>query len=119
MTVSEAIAASGIDAREARLLLAEVCGFSQASLAASPEQEIPFEVLEDVSVDHVIVLPKGATAIATVTETENKKSMGRAGKLNIAISYARLKDQEKLALRATQENKGGGHVGAMTGACGR
>ena len=44
MTVAEAIAASGIDAREARLLLAEVCGFSQASLAASPEQEIPFEV---------------------------------------------------------------------------
>ncbi|MFY9314531.1 MAG: peptide chain release factor N(5)-glutamine methyltransferase [Burkholderiales bacterium] len=33
-----------MDAREARLLLAEVCGFSQASLAASPEQEIPFEV---------------------------------------------------------------------------
>ena len=30
--------------REARLLLAEVCGFSEASLAASPEQEIPFEV---------------------------------------------------------------------------
>jgi release factor glutamine methyltransferase len=26
------------------LLLAEVCGFSQASLAASPEQDIPFEV---------------------------------------------------------------------------
>ena len=35
---------SGIDPREARLLLAEVCGFSQASLAASPQQEIPFEV---------------------------------------------------------------------------
>jgi hypothetical protein len=79
-------------------------------------QEIPFEVVEEVSVDRVVVLPKGATAIATVTETEHKKSMGRAGKLNIAISYARLKDQEKLALRATQENKGGGHVGAMTGA---
>jgi release factor glutamine methyltransferase len=44
VTVSDAIAASGIDAREARLLLAEVCGFSQASLAAAPEQEIPFEV---------------------------------------------------------------------------
>ena len=44
MTVSEAIAASKIDAREARLLLAEVCGFSQASLAASPEEEIPFDV---------------------------------------------------------------------------
>lgn len=44
MTVAEAIAASGIDAREARLLLSEACGFSQASLAASPQQEIPFEV---------------------------------------------------------------------------
>lgn len=44
LIISEAIAASGIDAREARLLLSEVCGFSQASLAASPEQEIPFEV---------------------------------------------------------------------------
>jgi hypothetical protein len=79
-------------------------------------QEIPFEVVEDISVDQVVVLPKGATAIATVTATEHKKSMGRAGKLDIAISYARLKDQEKVALRATQENKGGGHVGAMTGA---
>jgi release factor glutamine methyltransferase len=44
VTVQEAIAASNIDPREARLLLAEVCGFSQASLAASPEQDIPFEV---------------------------------------------------------------------------
>jgi release factor glutamine methyltransferase len=44
VTVAEAIAASGIDRREARLLLAEVCGFSVASLAASPKEEIPFEV---------------------------------------------------------------------------
>jgi release factor glutamine methyltransferase len=44
VNVREAIATSGINAREARLLLAEACGFSQASLAASPEQEIPFEV---------------------------------------------------------------------------
>jgi hypothetical protein len=79
-------------------------------------QEVPFEVVEDISVDQVVVLPKGSNAIATVTETEHKKSMGRAGKLDIAISYARLKDQEKVALRATKETKGGGHVGAMTGA---
>ena len=79
-------------------------------------QEIPFEVVEDISVDQVVVLPKGATAIATVTTAEHKKTMGRAGKLDISISYARLKDQEKVALRAIQENKGGGHVGATTGA---
>lgn len=44
MKVGEAITGSGIDPREARLLLSEVCGFSQATLAASPEEEIPFEV---------------------------------------------------------------------------
>jgi len=87
-----------------------------SSADAKAGQEIPFEVVEDISVNNVIVLPKGATAIATVTEAEHKKSMGRGGKLNFSISYARLKDQEKVALRATQENKGGGHVGAMTGA---
>jgi hypothetical protein len=42
--------------------------------------------------------------------------MGRAGKLDINISYGRLADQEKVALRATKDTKGGGHVGAMTGA---
>src|SRR5208282_372396 len=35
---------------------------------------------------------------------------------DMSISYARLADQEKAALRAIQDNKGGGHVGAMTGA---
>jgi release factor glutamine methyltransferase len=44
LTGSEAIRASGIDLMEARLLLAEVCGFSEASLAASLDEEIPFEI---------------------------------------------------------------------------
>jgi hypothetical protein len=85
-----------------------------SSAEAKVGQEIPFEVVEDVKVDDTIVLPKGGPAIATVTEAERKKSMGRGGKLNISISYARLLDQEKVALRATNEGRGGGHVGAMT-----
>ena len=44
MKVSEVISRSAIDARVARLLLAEVAGLSQASLAASPDQDVPFEV---------------------------------------------------------------------------
>jgi hypothetical protein len=79
-------------------------------------QEVPFEVVEDVKVDDTVVIAKGASAIATVTEADHKKSMGRAGKLNIAISYTRLLDNEKAALRAVKESKGAGHVGAMTGA---
>ena len=34
----------------------------------------------------------------------------------MTISYARLKDNEKVALRATKEAKGGSHTGAMAGA---
>jgi hypothetical protein len=87
-----------------------------SSADARVGQEIPFEVNEDITVDGIVVLPKGATAIGTVTEADHKKSMGRAGKLNISITYARLADQEKVALRAIKDSKGGGHVGAMTGA---
>jgi hypothetical protein len=89
---------------------------SISSADARVGQEIPFEVVEDIRVDDSVVLAKGATAIANVTEAEHKKSMGRAGKLNVTISYARLGDNEKVALRAVKEAKGGGHVGAMTGA---
>jgi hypothetical protein len=86
------------------------------SADAKVGQEIPFEVVEEIKVDDITVLPKGATAIGTVTEADHKKTMGRAGKLNMTISYARLSDGEKVALRAVKDSKGGGHVGAMTGA---
>jgi release factor glutamine methyltransferase len=47
LTVQEALAASGIDAREARLLLAAATGFSEASVVAFPEREIAFPVFEE------------------------------------------------------------------------
>lgn len=78
--------------------------------------EVDFEVLEDVKVDNVIVIPKGSLALATVTEAQPKRRMGRAGKLNVNIDSVRLVDGEKVALRATEGGNGGGHVGAMTGA---
>lgn len=87
-----------------------------SSADAKVGQEVPFEVIEDVQVDGVTVLPKGSTAIGTVTEAQPKKRMGRGGKLNVTITYARLADNEKVALRAVKDTSGGGHVGAMTGA---
>ncbi len=101
-----------MDGTPVKLRLSE----TMSSATAKVDQEVPFEVLEDVIVDGVDVLPKGSTAIGTVTDCNPKRSMGRAGKLNISIGYARLADREKVALRAMQDNKGGGHVGAMTGA---
>jgi len=41
LNIAAALAASGIPAREARLLLAEASGFSEASVLAHPERELP------------------------------------------------------------------------------
>jgi len=87
-----------------------------SSADATIGQQVPFEVLEDITVDNVVVLPKGSTAMAVVTEAQAKRRMGRGGKLNMSITYARLADGEKVALRAVKESKGGSHTGAMTGA---
>ncbi len=79
-------------------------------------QQVPFEVTENVVVQGVTVIPKGSPAIATVTEAEPKRRMGRGGKLDVNIDSTRMADGQSVQLRAVRENKGGGHVGAMTGA---
>lgn len=76
---------------------------------------IDFEVLEEVKIGELVVIPKGSIAIGTVTDAEHKKRMARGGKLDIEIDYVKLADGEKATLRAVKETKGGGHTGAMTG----
>ncbi|HEX3124422.1 MAG TPA: peptide chain release factor N(5)-glutamine methyltransferase [Rhodanobacteraceae bacterium] len=44
MKVSHALAGAGIEPREARLLLAEACGFSEASVIAQGGRELPPEI---------------------------------------------------------------------------
>jgi PEGA domain len=77
---------------------------------------VDFEVVEDLSVDGILVIPRGGIAWATITEAQPKRRMGRGGKLDVNIDSVRLKDGEKVPLRASRDDKGGGHVGAMTGA---
>ena len=79
-------------------------------------QQVSFEVTEDVMVQGVAVIPKGAKALATVTDAEPKKRMGRGGKLDVNVDSVRLADGEKAQLRAVKDTTAGGHVGAMTGA---
>lgn len=87
-----------------------------SSADAHVGQTVPFEVTEDVVVQGITVIAKGAPAIATVTAAEPKKRMGRGGKLDVNIDSVRLVDGTKVQLTATKNTKGGGHVGAMTGA---
>jgi hypothetical protein len=78
--------------------------------------EVNFEVVEEVMVNDVVVIAKDSVAMATVTEAERKKNMGRGGKLDVKIDSVRMTDGKKAALTATAGGKAGGHVGAMTGA---
>jgi hypothetical protein len=87
-----------------------------SSAEAKTGDRVDFEVLEEVKVGDVTVIPRGATALATVTEAQAKRRMGRGGKLDVSIESVRLQNGEKAPLRAIKEGSGGGHVGAMTGA---
>jgi hypothetical protein len=87
-----------------------------SSADAVTGQTVEFEVVDDVTVNGFVVIPRGSTAWATITDAEHKKRMGRAGKLDLNVDKVRLADGEKAMLRAVKDVKGGGHTGAMVGA---
>jgi hypothetical protein len=85
-----------------------------SSATAKVGEVVEFEVSEDVLVDGTRVIPIGAKAGGTVTEAEPKKRMGHGGKLTLAISFVRLANNEKAAVRSfletTGANSGAGSV---------
>src|SRR5271155_1274182 len=87
-----------------------------SSADAHVNDTIDFDVLEEVKVHDAVVVARGAMAWGTVTEAEPKRRMGRGGKLDVNIDDVRIATGEKVPLRAVKDVKGGGHVGAMTGA---
>ncbi len=87
-----------------------------SSADAHVNDTLDFEVLDEVKVHDIVVIPRGGIAWGTITEAQAKRRMGREGKLNINIDDVKLSSGEKIPLRAVKEAKGGGHQGAMTGA---
>jgi hypothetical protein len=87
---------------------------TMSSATAQVNQNVHFQTLETIKINGITVIPKGATAIGTVTAAQPKRRLGRGGKLDITIDYVRLANGEKAELRAVKDVKGGGHTGAMT-----
>jgi hypothetical protein len=85
-----------------------------SSADAHVNDRVEFEVLEEIKIQGVLIVPKGGIALGTVTEAQPKRRMARGGKLEIVMDSVRLTDGEKAALRATKGGNGGGHTGAMT-----
>jgi hypothetical protein len=100
------------DGTPVRLRIARTVSSADAQVG----ETVDFEVLEEIKVGDMVVIPKGGLAWATVTGAQSKRRMARGGKLDMNLDSVRLIDGEKTALRAVKDVKGGGHTGAMTGA---
>jgi hypothetical protein len=87
-----------------------------SSADAQVDERVDFDVLEEVKVNGIVVIPKGSLALGTVTAAQPKRRMARGGKLDINIDSVRLANGDKAALRAVKNLSGGGHTGAMAGA---
>ncbi len=86
------------------------------NLSSAYDQEgdnVQFETLDDIKIEDVLVIPRGSTAFATITQATQKRYIGRGGKLSMNIDSVRMPDGSQLALRGVQHSVGGGHVGPM------
>ncbi len=87
-----------------------------SSADAVTGQTVAFETVDDIVVNGFIVIPRGSTAWATVTDAQHKRRMGRAGHVDMNIDKVRLADGEKVLLRAVKNSQGGSNTGKMVGA---
>lgn len=86
-----------------------------SSADAHVGDNVDFEVLDNITLNGTLIIPKGGLAFATVTEAQAKRRMARGGHLDMNIDYVKLVSGERAALRAVKGGKGGGHTGAMVG----
>jgi hypothetical protein len=92
-----------------RLKLSQTLSSSSAHVG----DQVALEVAEDVVVEGLLVIPKGAAATGTVTEAEMKKRIGgHGGKVGVVINSVILGDKEKAAIRGYEQADG---ANSMTG----
>jgi hypothetical protein len=77
-----------------------------SSATAHVGDPVELEVLDDVLVEGVTVLAKGAKESGVIAEAESKKRFGHGGKLAVSITSLRLADGEQAPLRSYEEASG-------------
>lgn len=85
-----------------RIRLAKTISSATAHVGDSAD----LEVAEDVFVEGVPVLTKGAKVSGVIAEAEPKKRFGHGGKLALSITSLRLADGEQAPLRSYEEASG-------------
>ncbi len=86
-----------------------------SSGTADEGQAVDLSVTDTVRVGDEVVIPEGARVTGTVTLAQEKRHMGRAGKLDFSIERVRAADGEWVPLRYTVTKKSGGSHAVSTG----
>jgi hypothetical protein len=86
-----------------------------SSASADEGQVVEFSVTDAVKVGDQVVIPEGARVTGTVTDAQEKRRMGRAGKLDFSIDRVRAADGEWIPLRYTLNKKSGQSNATKTG----
>jgi hypothetical protein len=88
---------------------------SISSATAEEGQQVQLSVTENVKVGDVVVIPQGAPVLGTIVMAQEKRRMGRTGKLDFSIDKVRVADGEFVPLRYTMQRREGGSKGVSTG----
>ncbi len=88
-------------------------GRALSSADAKVGDEVDLEVSEDVVVDGLLIIPKGAVASGVVNEAEPKKALGRGGKLGVLVRSVRMANNQEAVLRSGGEAKGSSSTAGM------
>lgn len=93
------------------------CRLEQAVTSATAEEGQPVQLTttENVKVGDSIVIPQGSPVQGTIVTAQEKRRMGRTGKLDFSIDKVRAADGDYIPLRYTMQKKQGGSSAVSTG----
>lgn len=86
-----------------------------SSATAEQGQPVQLAVTDAIKANGVVVIPQNAAVIGSITLAQEKRSMGRTGKLDFSIEKVRAADGEYVPLRYTMHKREGGSKGVSTG----
>jgi len=84
-----------------------------SSSSVKVEDGVGFEVIEDVKVDGVVVIPRGAKAEGAVIDAKTARRMGRSGRVGVRLDWVFPAAGERLPLRAISARSDGSRAGQV------
>jgi hypothetical protein len=86
-----------------------------SSATAQEGQIVELSVTDAVMVGESVAIPEGARVTGTITQAQEKRRMGRAGKLDFSIDRVKTQDNQWIPLRYTVTKKSGQSHAVSTG----